>query len=236
MSIQAIALQKAAEAIALFHDAGGRRRTLQEIGDIIGITGEAVRVRLVNIGVRKPNARLANENLRARCRDCNRPGIYISARESAQTPYLCYPCRRKTVAISVCEICSKEIPLNRRQLSSSDRNPSGKRRFCGKTCQGEYFSQFGQSALNKRKTHCMRGHLFDEQNTIRRPNNGRECRTCSKHRERAGRVSATQAYRHNCQRCRYVWDSLRERPGVCPRCKSYVWDTPHEILRERPGK
>lgn len=28
------------------------------------------------------------------------------------------------------------------------------------------------------KTHCKRGHLFDEENTIIRPGNGRKCRMC----------------------------------------------------------
>lgn len=32
---------------------------------------------------------------------------------------------------------------------------------------------------NARKTHCKRGHLFDEMNTIVRSEGWRECRTCS---------------------------------------------------------
>lgn len=34
------------------------------------------------------------------------------------------------------------------------------------------------AAVNKIKTHCLRGHKYDEQNTVIRKN-GRECRACS---------------------------------------------------------
>jgi hypothetical protein len=33
-------------------------------------------------------------------------------------------------------------------------------------------------ARNARKTHCKRGHPYDEANTRRRPDGGRDCRTC----------------------------------------------------------
>lgn len=39
------------------------------------------------------------------------------------------------------------------------------------------------SAINKRKTHCKRGHLFSEENTIRK-NGRRICITCEKERGR----------------------------------------------------
>jgi hypothetical protein len=36
----------------------------------------------------------------------------------------------------------------------------------------------GLTAINKRKTHCIRGHEFDSKNTEIRPNGGRRCLTC----------------------------------------------------------
>ncbi len=36
------------------------------------------------------------------------------------------------------------------------------------------------SALNSRKTHCKRGHPFDEENTYLIPSGGRACRACSR--------------------------------------------------------
>lgn len=33
-----------------------------------------------------------------------------------------------------------------------------------------------------------------------------------------------------CLRCGYTWRSFKERPGVCPRCKSYAWDRPYKRL------
>ncbi|MBX9587871.1 MAG: HNH endonuclease [Hyphomonadaceae bacterium] len=37
-------------------------------------------------------------------------------------------------------------------------------------------------ALNGNKTHCVRGHPFNQQNTYRRPAGGRACRTCERNR------------------------------------------------------
>lgn len=45
------------------------------------------------------------------------------------------------------------------------------------------------SATNARKTHCKRGHLFDEANTLLVPG-GRSCRTCN--REKAARRRASE--------------------------------------------
>jgi hypothetical protein len=41
------------------------------------------------------------------------------------------------------------------------------------------------SAINKRKTHCLRGHPYDAANTYYQPDGNRRCRTCKViHRER----------------------------------------------------
>jgi hypothetical protein len=32
-------------------------------------------------------------------------------------------------------------------------------------------------------------------------------------------------YRYECLRCRHVWASKKERPRVCPKCKTPYWDT-----------
>ena len=36
------------------------------------------------------------------------------------------------------------------------------------------------SAINARKTECIRGHPFDKENTYIRPDGERNCRLCSK--------------------------------------------------------
>lgn len=33
-----------------------------------------------------------------------------------------------------------------------------------------------------------------------------------------------EIYEHTCQHCAHIWRSDRERPSVCPSCKSYNWD------------
>lgn len=44
------------------------------------------------------------------------------------------------------------------------------------------------SAQNARKTHCKRGHLFDEANTHIDTNGSRQCRTCGRERKAARRL------------------------------------------------
>lgn len=60
---------------------------------------------------------------------------------------------------------------------------------------------FSFSAINKRKTHCLRGHEFTEANTIRYTFNGyhkRACRTCkvanTRERYHAGKTRRTRPY------------------------------------------
>lgn len=38
----------------------------------------------------------------------------------------------------------------------------------------------GNAAQNARKTHCLRGHAFDEANTYRHPSGQRKCRICNR--------------------------------------------------------
>lgn len=39
----------------------------------------------------------------------------------------------------------------------------------------------GHTALNASKTHCPKGHLYTEANTLRSRNGWRRCRACSRH-------------------------------------------------------
>lgn len=47
----------------------------------------------------------------------------------------------------------------------------------------------GASGVNARKTACHQGHPFDHDNTYRRPDGGRECRTCAAARARIYRLA-----------------------------------------------
>lgn len=58
----------------------------------------------------------------------------------------------------------------------------------------------GVTAINSRKTHCVHGHEFTPENTIRRKNGNRRCRECQNrlardwwHRNRATAAEATAA-------------------------------------------
>lgn len=44
---------------------------------------------------------------------------------------------------------------------------------------------------NARKTHCKRGHPFDEENTRVEPDGARECRTCKNEKRRVPRPECT---------------------------------------------
>jgi hypothetical protein len=50
------------------------------------------------------------------------------------------------------------------------------------TLRGESFS-----AINARKTHCKRGHIFDQTNTYTPPRGERVCRICQRNHEKARR-------------------------------------------------
>ena len=36
---------------------------------------------------------------------------------------------------------------------------------------------------------------------------------------------------HTCQHCGHVWLSKMDRPGICPKCKSYNWDKTPQFRR-----
>jgi hypothetical protein len=54
----------------------------------------------------------------------------------------------------------------------------------------------GPTGRKARQTHCMRGHIFDERNTLIRRNGTRRCRTCSRadsRRRKASRRSRSRS-------------------------------------------
>ena len=55
------------------------------------------------------------------------------------------------------------------------------------------------TAANARKTHCKRGHTFDDTNTRRRRNGSRACRRCENDRNRRARNNDEHRARHAAQ-------------------------------------
>ncbi len=53
------------------------------------------------------------------------------------------------------------------------------------TCRENVLRGTGLAADAARRTHCINGHPFDEQNTIRRRSGRRDCRACGRARCRA---------------------------------------------------
>jgi len=78
-------------------------------------------------------------------------------------------------------------------------------------------------AVNARKTHCVRGHAFDEANTIRRGTT-RECRACKACRYQ---LSGASPGRPRCERCNRGHEMagknlLKRKDGgrECKQCKA----------------
>jgi hypothetical protein len=53
----------------------------------------------------------------------------------------------------------------------------------------------GTGGVNFRKTHCIRGHAFDEENTYVTPRGDRQCRKCRNEAEKIGRVKRLERAR-----------------------------------------
>jgi hypothetical protein len=88
----------------------------------------------------------------------------------------------------------------------------------------------GPTAINARKTHCIRGHEFTPENTARNTDGARVCRECTRMRGRARRALPTSlaaddprhgtrrgySARCRCQPCRDAWAAYRrsQRPAA----------------------
>jgi len=66
----------------------------------------------------------------------------------------------------------------------------------------------GPTAKNKRKTHCTRGHAYDEENTYIRPNGRRRCRACD--REILAAAAHARGYWHTPEVMKIRRDRQRE--------------------------
>lgn len=53
-----------------------------------------------------------------------------------------------------------------------------------KIAKGRHTPVWGEPLTRSRQTHCKRGHLFDDANTIRTTIGTRSCRTCHRERDR----------------------------------------------------
>ena len=70
------------------------------------------------------------------------------------------------------------------------------------------------SGVNSRKTHCLRGHPFDEQNTRRTRDGYRSCRACLRGRSRAVKNPKLTA----CPRCGGAYEVRRNGRRICRPC------------------
>lgn len=66
--------------------------------------------------------------------------------------------------------------------------PRARSKYCGRACMA-VGKQGVQRARHAARTHCKRGHAFDEENTARDTRGHRRCRTCN--REWAQRKAAS---------------------------------------------
>lgn len=111
---------------------------------------------------------------------------------------------------------------------------------------GENLKRTPRGRYNASKTHCPRGHAYDEKNTYRTKRGGRACRTCARERHKPANPQpevtiedlhgTTRGYSRGC-RCNLCAEAMRaysrayaakkreaevRQPKSCPRCGTKV--------------
>lgn len=77
------------------------------------------------------------------------------------------------------------------------------------------------TGINARRSHCPSGHAYDEENTVRRPDGGRSCRTCQREdgRRRALAPAMTPT-RATCKRGHPLTEDNLYRRGSINTCRA----------------
>lgn len=94
-------------------------------------------------------------------------------------PYVWMGPQRARATLRICEVCEKEFPTNTYQLEV--RTGRGNGRYCSRACKDE------SQRRAPRKTHCIRGHEYTQENAIiimRDGRPGRNCRECRRYHNR----------------------------------------------------
>jgi len=153
------------QAIASFN---GHAPTLEELGDIFGVSGERIRQICKRTGIKRPKAATANA---LHCTQCN--GVISSGSPLRRASGLCIRCKpelRPTVVLTlICGQCQTPFPLPQREYNGRMRSPSSNRLrttvrtwplFCSRQCSGRWFgTHYGGNF--KRKELCKRGHKLE---------------------------------------------------------------------------
>lgn len=75
--------------------------------------------------------------------------------------------------------------------------------------------------VKAQQTHCLRGHLFDEANTIIRSNGTRRCRACARLRDEArGRYQPKPAVTHCLRGHEYTLENTRRKANGTRECRT----------------
>lgn len=127
-------------------------RTLQSLGDALGLTRERVRQLINQHNLRRVSPRAISQTIK--CQDCPKTiKAYDLPKSRKDLPYVCRSCHKARNQITVvCENCNKHFKRARYYQRS-------KLAWCSRRCQGKYIGRtygFGafpeHSYTNLRKT------------------------------------------------------------------------------------
>ena len=173
---QRITEAKLREAIASFN---GHAPTLQELGDMFGVSRERIRQRFVRLGIPRINAATANAPYK--CTQCGK-AIHTASQARIKSGFCirCKPKLRQTVILTIiCGQCKKPFDLPQSQYNARMRHTtsSGLRTtprtwplLCTRKCSGGYL---GSHHRHPRQDFCKRGHRKEGTTPVER-----HCKLC----------------------------------------------------------
>lgn len=189
--------------------------TLRELGSKVGLTRE--RVRQILEAESQPTKAVKRPE-QIVCINCGAAFQPYGHRRCCCSP----ECHKAQHWVSLtCDWCGRLFPRQQSTVLYYARNKPDRKWFCGRRCLGFYVAKhFGFWAHPpERKTHCKRGHPFDNSNIYYRPDGGRMCRTCNRERQRESYQRGKRAGEEPTLSASAVGSVVESKPCIPQSCK-----------------